>query len=149
MIRKFTNFQKQTLKIIVSKIREADFFVRKQENLKLDRIDQNPPQDIEKMFNEYKRAFEKIRKLKDKIVEIEEKMANKEWYITFYNLRPMLIIGNDHPAMKKIVAITKKKIDKLAELEETLKKEITSFNEQDDINKYLKTIDKKIQKIIK
>jgi len=142
--------KKQALAILQNKITEADITIRKQENQELSKIINNAPKDIQKMFNEYKRAFRTLQKIEKKMVQIEKKMEKKEWFIAYYMQKPVLTISHDNPAMRKLVTHTSKKLDKLMELKETIAKEIIALHPKDkDMDKYLQTIDARIQKVIK
>jgi hypothetical protein len=149
MTKKLTNFQKQTLKkLLDKKISEAESEIRRQEKEKLDEIENNPPKDIAKIFNEYKKLFYEEQKIRERMNELEKKMERKEWYISSYNLKPVLVIGSENPIMRKLLATTKEKIDRLAKLREKLELEVAFITDSQDIDEYLKTIENRIENTI-
>jgi len=150
MTKKLTSFQKQTLKKLLDrKLSEAESEIKRQEREKLDEIENNPPKDIAKIFNEYKKLFYEEQKIREKMNELEKKMERKEWYISSYNLKPVLVIGSENPIMRKLLAISREKIGKLAKLREKLELEVTFIADTHDIDEYLKTIENRIENTIK
>ena len=150
MTKKLTNFQKQTLKKLLDrKLNEAESDVREKERAKLDEIENNPPKDIAKIFDEYKKILYEEQKLRAKRNELEKKLEKKEWYISSYNLKPVLVIGSENPLMRKILAISREKIDKLSTLRDKLELEVAFLIDNHDTDEYLKAIEKRIQDTIK
>ena len=150
MTKKLTTFQKQTLKKLLDrKIEEAESDVRREEREKIDEIESNPPKDVAKIFDEYKKLYYEDQTIRKKMNELEDSLEKKEWYMSSYNLKPVVIMGSENPVMRKILATSREKIDKLALLRDKLELEITFIADNRDIDEYLKEIEKRIQDTIK
>ena len=150
MTKKLTNLQKQTIKKLLDRrLEEAEIDVRREERAKIDEIENNPPKDVAKIFDEYKKLFYEEQAIRKKMNELENSLEKKEWYVSSYNLKPIVIMGSENPIMRKILATTREKIDKLAILRDKLELEIAFITDNHDIDKYLDEIEKRIRDTIK
>jgi len=150
MTKKLTNFQKQTIqKLLNRRIEEAEIDVRREERAKIDEIENNPPKDVAKIFSKYKKLFYTEATIQKQMNELEKSLEAKKWYISSYNLKPIITMGSENPIMRKILATTREKINKLAILKDKLELEIAFIADNHDIDEYLDEIEKRIQNTIK
>jgi len=142
--------QKKALEMAIEqKIAEAESIIRRQEDNELKEAEKNPSPEIKKLYKEYQKTINEIKKLEKRMKEITKQLEEKKWYVGTYNFKPILTMHYEHPVSRQIMTKAREKINELNALKNELKLQVAFLNANLDLVKYVKDIDEKIEKIIK